>query len=465
MTNICTDHIPESVAILSKHLHKYGGKTWLVGGSVRDILLGKKPKDSDVEIYGLDGETVAKLTAELGRTQRVGKQFGVIKLWLHGNEIDIALPRTERKTAAGHRGFDITSDPYISPETATLRRDFTINAMMYDPLEDHLLDFHQGVKDLANGILRHVSPAFSEDPLRVLRGMQFAARFKLILHPDTAKLCHDLLPEAETLSSSRIWQEWQKWAHAPTPSFGLQVLQNSGWLKLYPELELMIDCPQDIRWHPEGDVWNHTCLVTDQAARVADDRDYDTETREQLVFAALCHDLGKPSCTFTDKDGSIRSPGHAEAGKSPTHHFLKSIRAPKQLEKFVHPLVREHLVHLHGEPTPRAIRRLANRLAPTNIELWEALVEADASGRFPYPASRAALPWLKHAQDMQQHQNKPQAIMTGKMLIQAGINSGPEMGKILKHAFNAQLEGDFNDTASAHSWLQQYLSKQPHQLS
>jgi len=453
VTGIDHDRLPQLASELCQEFAHHGGRAFLVGGCVRDLVLGHPPKDIDIEVYGIEAEKLANLLANLGRVELVGKQFGVFKLWRSGHESDIALPRTERKTDEGHRGFDVTPDPHASPETASLRRDFTINAMMYDPLADELLDFHGGCNDLQHGTLRHVSKAFAEDPLRVLRAMQFAARFSLTLHPETATLCRQLLTEASTLPSSRIWTEWQKWCHADRPSYGLKVLQQSGWIDLYPELEAMVGCPQDRRWHPEGDVWVHTLQVVDQAAAIARRYAWEGELREIMLLAALCHDMGKPVCTFADDNGVIRSPGHSHEGMADSERFLTKIAAPKKHTAAVLPLVQEHMTHMHGDATPRAVRHLAKRLEPSSIELWEALVEADASGRAPSPPSRPAIEWLNQAIEMESHRKKPKPIVTGRMLLSLGISSGPEMGKLIDLAYRAQLDGEIIDKATALAWI------------
>ncbi len=447
-------NIPNITYEICQAIAECGGKAWLVGGSVRDLCLQQSSKDIDLEVYGLDADKLLHITQSLGHTEQVGKHFGVIKLWRNGHEIDLALPRTEVKTAQGHRGFTVTNNPQLSPKIASSRRDFTINAMMFDPLNDELLDFHHGQEDLQQGVLRHVSPAFSEDPLRVLRAMQFAARFKLTLAPKTVVLCSGLIPELKTLPSSRIWCEWQKWSHAPYPSFGLQALKDSGCLPvLYPELDALTTCPQDARWHPEGDVWAHTLQVCNQAALISKRAGLDDQTCEHLILAALCHDFGKPITTFTDKDGHIRSPNHSEAGFKPIQSFLSNIAAPKRIASYVHPLVHDHITHLCGEPTSRAIRRLAHRLEPASIELWEMLVEADASGRRPSPACRPALAWLEKAQALSNHTEKTPAIVNGHILMDMGMTSGKEMGACIKAAYEAQLDGEFCDLPSAKQWL------------
>lgn len=451
--------LPPSLQAVCRRITECDGHAWLVGGSVRDMLLGHIPKDFDVEVYGLNSDALISAVKSLGRCEEVGKQFGVIKLWVDHLEIDLALPRTEIKAGSGHCGFDVHADPNLDEKTASMRRDFTINAMMLDPLSGKLLDFHHGRHDLEKGVLRHVSPAFVEDPLRPLRAMQFAARFRLTLDVATASLCRSLLAEANTLPAARIWEEWRKWAHAPYPSFGLDVLQASGWLSCYPELTAMIDCEQEEEWHPEGDVWTHTRLVLDAAANIATRYGWAGKTREIFMFAALCHDLGKPPTTFRHENGRIRSTGHAEAGIKPSSSFLQSIAVPLQLIQHILSLVREHLVHLHGKPTERAVRRLSHRLQPAHIEMWEALVEADASGRPPLPTDRPALPWLQQAQEMAVQHTAPKALATGAMLIDMGLSPGPSMGKILDTAYQAQLDGEFRDDEGARLWLSRHLPK------
>ncbi len=454
-----TRSLPEDLLRICQSIMVAGGHAWLVGGSVRDMLLGHIPVDFDLEIYGLDNRQLKAALQNHGRYEEVGKKFGVIKLWTNGLEIDLALPRKESKKGSGHRGFSIETDPGMAPETASTRRDFTINAMMLNPLTDELLDFHHGCEHLQRGLLRHVSPAFSEDPLRPLRAMQFAARFQLKLDTQTAELCCSLLSEAETLPKSRIWEEWRKWAHAPHPLSGLNALKESGWLACYPQLESLIGCKQDPTWHPEGDVWIHTRLVVEAAASTAKRHAWQGRKREQLMFAALCHDLGKPAASFTHENGHIRSSGHSEEGIEPAKQFLRSIGAPEQLIKHILPLVREHLAHLHGKPTPRAIRRLAYRLEPSGIDMWEALVEADASGRSPLPAARPALPWLEQAKQIALHKTAPEPLASGIMLLEIGMQPGPAMGKLLDTAYQAQLDGEFTDADTARCWLSQHLPK------
>ncbi len=264
-----------------------GGRPQIVGGAVRDLLRGEAIKDVDIEVYGLPIDRLVELLGRFGHVDAVGRSFGVLKLRLpDGQEIDIALPRRESKVGAGHRGFMTAPDPTMTPREAAARRDFTWNALALTHTGE-LLDFFGGVADLEAGIIRHTTAAFAEDPLRVLRAMQLAARLDMRLAPETAELCRALLPEAAALAVERIWGEWQKWAlKSVNPAAGLQVLIETGWITLYPELVALIDCPQNEAYHPEGNAWKHTLYVCNAAATIAERDRLAGEERIVLLFAA-----------------------------------------------------------------------------------------------------------------------------------------------------------------------------------
>lgn len=431
-----------------------GGTPLIVGGAVRDYLLGLEPKDIDVEVYHLDVERLADVLARFGRVDAVGRSFGILKLRLpDGQEYDFALPRRESKVGAGHRGFIAAPDPRMTPQEAAARRDFTINALALTPAGT-VLDFFGGQADLRAGILRHTTTAFAEDPLRVLRAMQLAARFDLRLAPETAALCRSLLPEAATLSIERIWGEWQKWAlKGRMPSSGLRILIETGWIALYPELAALIDCPQDPAYHPEGTVWQHTLHVCDAAARIAERDGLEGEQRAVLLFAALCHDLGKPAATIRDPDGRVRSPDHAQAGVEPARSFLQRIGSPKGITSPALRLVREHMVHMSAAVTARAVRRLAVRLAPTTIEQWGRLVEADYSGRPPRPPHAPGAPFVELARQLGVAGGPPAPLLQGRHLIAAGMTPGPHLGALLRRAYQAQLDGQFATVEDGLAWV------------
>ena len=214
--------LPPLLDQIVRELHAAGYRAVVVGGAVRDALLvhelGALPKDFDIEVYGIAYDQLAGMLARRGRIDRVGKSFGVVKLNIDGHEYDFSVPRRDSKLGLKHRDFETTFDPAITPREAASRRDFTINAMAYDPVADELLDFFGGVEDLKNRVLRATSEAFAEDPLRVLRGMQLACRFDLTLEPATAALCRTISDHYSSISRERVADEFMKWAvKSPRP--------------------------------------------------------------------------------------------------------------------------------------------------------------------------------------------------------------------------------------------------------
>lgn len=443
----------EAIVSLCRILHAGGGRAWLVGGCVRDALLQQEPKDIDIEVFGLAPDAVESALTEFGRWNPVGRSFGVYKLkeW----PIDVSLPRREEKSGSGHRGFSIAIDPSSSLLQAARRRDFSINALLWDPLTGELADPVAGLEDLRRRRLRHCGPQFSEDPLRVLRGMQFVARFALKPAPETVALCAAIEPEE--LSVERIFEEWKKLIlKGQCIRDGLEFLRATGWVRFFPELAALIDCPQDPEWHPEGDVWTHTGHCLDAFARERIGEEW-----EDLVvgLAVLCHDLGKPSTTEW-RDGRIRSIGHTEAGEPAALALLGRMTRHHQLIEEVIPLVREH--HRPSElyanrASAAAIRRLAGRVG--RIDRLLRVARADQAGRPPrspgdFPEGR----WLKEkARALEVENQAPQPILQGRHLIQLGLPPSPKFGEILKDCFEAQLDGIFSNEADGMAFLVKYL--------
>src|SRR5258705_11180777 len=308
---------PEKVINLAQAVRVEGGRALLVGGCVRDLLMGQKPKDWDVEVYGVEPNKLRALLDQIGPVNVVGEAFTVYKL---GTNLDVSLPRRERKSGRGHRAFVIEGDPSMTIDDAARRRDFTINAIMEDPLSGAVIDPFHGREDIESGILRAVSlDTFAEDSLRVLRAAQFAARFEFEIEPETLALCRTI--DLSDLPAERIWGEIEKLLlRARHPATGLNWLRELGAIKqLFPELNVLIDVPQDPKWHPEGDVFVHTQLVADRARELIDDLPYAKQVT--VMLAAVAHDFGKPATTkFVD--GRLRSRGHEEAGVEPAVAFL-----------------------------------------------------------------------------------------------------------------------------------------------
>lgn len=431
---------------------------FLVGGCVRDALLGIPHKDFDIEVFGVGYEQLAAALSRWGRTDLVGRSFGVVKMRSGEFEFDFTIPRRDSKIAPGHKGFEINFDSSITPKEAASRRDFTVNALMFDPRKNEVLDFFDGTADLKRKILRHTGPAFVEDPLRVLRGMQFASRFNLQPAAETVALCKQIKATFTELPVERVREEWFKWAEkSATPSIGLRFLVATDWIDHFPELKAMIGTPQDPEWHPEGDVFVHTCHCCDALARLAGWKKADPESRIVYMLAVLLHDTGKPKTTFSRKDDGRRrivSPGHENEGGPIAEGFLDRIGTPQNIRKRIIPLIQNHMAHLQT-PTDRAVRRLAKRLEPETIPGLCLVMTADAMGRPPRPARppKIVRDLMKKAKELQVEERAPKPILLGRHFMELGMKAGPEMGAILRCAYEAQLEGRFFDLPQAFAWL------------
>lgn len=435
------------------------GCAYLAGGCVRDWLMERPGHDFDVEVYGIGYEGLVMALSRLGRVDLVGRSFGVVKLTLPGGATyDFTVPRRDSKVGMGHKGFEVELDPQIAPEQAVLRRDFTINALLYDPRTGQLLDFVGGEADLRNRCLRHTSEAFVEDPLRVLRGMQFAARFDLRATRETVALCRSIRGSYTQLARERVWDEWHKWAsRSEVPSAGLRFLRDTEWLAYYPEVQALAGTPQDPGWHPEGDVFTHTGHCCDALARSAEWQALAPTSRAVYMLAVLAHDFGKPATTQTaERDGERRivSPGHEEAGGPLAETFLERIHAPRMVRERVVPLVTNHMAHLQTI-SGRMVRRLARRLEPENIEGLSLVIMADAFGRPPQPRMLPSglLELRAKAMELAVQESAPRPILRGRDLLERGWRPGPAMGMLLRAAYEAQLDGQFDDLTGALGWV------------
>jgi tRNA nucleotidyltransferase (CCA-adding enzyme) len=461
------DLTPETRDVLNA-LRAAGGRPLIVGGAVRDGLLSRTgdvtvdSMDVDIEVYGLAKEEVWK--ALPGQVQEFGQSFGVFNTTLNGQDFDVTLPRRDNKTGDGHRGFVVETDPDMSFEDAFARRDFTMNAMGWDDAIGELIDPFGGRADLEAGVLRHASAEhFGEDPLRVLRGVQFSARFGLDLDPETAQLCREIAPAFHELHKDGVWKQFRKLTVEGTHiSKALQTLHAAGWEHHFPGVAATRGVPQDRIWHPEGDVNIHLGLAGDQAAAIARRDGLDEEETSILVLAAITHDFGKATCTKIDARGRITSAGHAESGVEPARDFLERIGAPARYTEQILPLIDRHMCHNPGgdvEISDSAVRRLLRRLdhaggGPT-LQTWARLVEADKAGRGPGARKgRDYVPdWLAVADRLGNEQAVATTLLKGQHLADAGIPRGKLWAHIVAISTEAQDDGAFTDEAGAGDWL------------
>jgi tRNA nucleotidyltransferase (CCA-adding enzyme) len=436
---------------------------YVVGGSVRDALLGNSPKDLDIEVYDCALERLVRTLEKAGKVDLVGKSFGVIKLSLDGQIIDFSLPRRESKLPqGGHKAFSIEITERISPREAAARRDLTINSLAYNPKTNEILDFHGGLRDLEGKILRHTSSAFSEDPLRVLRVMQFAARFDFDVATETIELARSIKESYHSLAKERVNEEFTKMLlKGVNIRRGLNFLKDSHWIEHFPELKALDGCPQDAEWHPEGDVLQHTGYACNAMARLlsAEMCGFSKEKKLELMLAILCHDLGKPGCTkkqFKPRLNRVAfvSPGHDEAGKERAATFLRRIGMTQPIIDHTVPLVLHHMDHLRVSSSSE-ILDLAVQLKPSSIYRLGYVVEADHSGRPPLPGEQPArMQEILHGAASLGCLHGPQrALLTGQMIVDRNIPEGKAVGTILKAAYHAQIHGIISTKEQAVEWF------------
>lgn len=445
-------------------IRERGGRAMLVGGCVRDVLMSREVKDWDLEIYGIEPARLRKILVEFAAEQglelnAVGEAFTVYKI---GKDLDVAIPRRERKVGRGHKGFVVEGDPDMSFEEACSRRDFTVNAILKDPQTGEIVDPFGGREDIDKKILRHVSDeTFGEDSLRVLRAAQFAARLEFEIAEATVELCKTI--DVTDLPRERIWGELEKLLlQADRPSIGLRWLYDLRVVdQLFPELASLVGVPQEPEWHPEGDVDVHTLMVADEARKLIDELDYPRQVT--VMLGALCHDLGKPPTTeFVE--GRTRSRGHDEAGVEPTISFLDTLGIHTlngfDVRRQVIELVRYHLkpgefykVEQKNPVGDGAFRRLARKVEP---DLLYRVAKADSLGRNPewLPKEKwfdsAAQEWfIERVRALEIEKKAPEPILMGRHLIELGLSPGPQFKKILDAVYEMQLDGSVNDLDDA----------------
>ena len=439
----------ETATAIATSVREAGGRALVVSGWVRDRLLGRPSKDIDIEVFGIGAGDLRALLDRFGSVNTVGESFTVYKV----GGLDVSIPRRESKVSRGHRGFEVIGDPTLTIREAARRRDFTVNAISWDPLEDTYEDPFNGRADLEAGVLRAVdATTFGEDSLRVLRAMQFAARFEFPLEPETASLCRAI--PLDDLPAERVWGEFEKLLlQARRPSIGLRLALDLGVLdRLFPEIKALVGCPQEPEWHPEGDVWVHTLLVVDEARMRIDD----LEKPQQLVvmLGALVHDLGKPPTTAFI-DGRIRSIDHEQQWVMPATAVLDRLNVHSvngyDVRKQVLGIVAHHLKPgmFRQSPTPvsdGAFRRLAQKV---DLELLARVAKSDCEGRGG-GFDCSAMDWfLERARELGVEHEPPKPLLLGRHVLALGLQPGPRVGEIVRAVYERQLDGSIQTVDEA----------------
>ena len=413
--------IPNRLLSIAENIRSAGGRAFLVGGWVRDALLGRDCRDYDIEVYDLTQDELVPILKKYGRTNLVGKAFGVIHLAMKGLSLDFSFPRTESKVGYGHRGFVVHTDEKLSFKEAALRRDFTINAMGMELPELTLCDPYGGIDDLKKGLLRHVGPAFVEDSLRILRGVQFASRFALTLAPETVELCRKLT--LADLSVERLFEEFKKWLLKPgKPSLGLRAFLDIRLNDFFPEV-----LPLRESWEDLGEMLDNMECEREKlaAAGIA------LSESQSMEFAFASFLSGRPETSLK---------------------FLERVTNETHLLKNVPLLLGAYSNLPLGivNDVPQ-LRRLAVKLG--GLKLLCLLVKATPR-KFYAEADDAEFPeklW-QAATDFDLLEAAPQPYLTGKMLMELGVKPGKQMGEIIKQSFELQLDGKITNAEEAIAW-------------
>lgn len=439
----------DAARLIAEKTAECGGVVYFVGGCVRDRLLGYPVKDIDIEVHGVPRGTLEQILDSIGERLEYGRSFGVYGL--RGLDIDIAMPRRERPDGNKHTDFIIEADPFIGTFEAARRRDFTVNALMENVLTGEITDHFGGMADMKAKVLRHVDSAtFSDDPLRVLRGAQFAARFGFSIAPETINLCRNI--DLSYLSGERIMLELQKaLLKAERPSVFFTQLRDMSQLDVwFPELKALIGVLQRADYHQEGDVWNHTMLVVDEAAKRRDR----VQRPLDFMFAALCHDFGKPMSTEIGEDGVVHSMGHEQAGIPEAERFLERIAAGTALKEYVMNMVSLHML-------PNILANARSRVKKTNKMFDQSvcpedlvqLAVCDGMGKIPQEGGTESF-LTERAAVYREMMSRPYVM--GRDLIEAGLEPGENFGELLAYAHKLRLAGVPKDEA-----LRQTLSYKP----
>jgi tRNA nucleotidyltransferase (CCA-adding enzyme) len=438
-----TDRNIEMARRVAEAVRREGGRTYYVGGCVRDQFLGRENKDIDLEVHGISVSCLEAILDSLGERLSMGASFGIMSLRHY--DLDIAMPRSETATGRGHKDFAVSVDPFLGEEKAASRRDFTMNALMQDVLTGEILDFFGGREDMARRRIRHVNDrSFAEDPLRVFRAAQFAARFGFEVAGETAALSASM--DVTALPGERILPELEKaLLKAEKPSVFFEELRRMKQLSVwFPEAEGLIGVPQPARYHPEGDVWIHTMQVTDAAAGMRKD------AAEPLWFmlSALCHDYGKQISTFVGED-AVHAYNHEKDGLPLVRRFLGRMTKEVKLTEYV-----LNMTELHMEPNRKVqdasgvksfMKMFDRSVCPGDLIL---LAKADHLGRIGEGTDRetAAAKYEKTEsvlremlREYEDRMSRPYVM--GRDLIEAGLTPGPVFSDALAYAHKLRLAG------------------------
>ena len=424
-----------------KTLKQNGFSGFFVGGFVRDSLLNQKVKDIDIATDAKPDEIVKIFK----RTIPTGAAFGVITVLIDHTPFEVATFRAEAEYSDGRRPDKIE---YANAEADAVRRDFTINALFYDPTEEKIIDFSTGLKDLENGILQTVgdpNQRFSEDYLRMLRAVRFTSR--LGFNPDK-KMIEAIKSNAHkivNIAQERIYVELTSMLTGKNPHNAFELLLETGLLEqILPEVVKLKGCDQPKQYHPEGDVWNHTMLALSKL---------EENPSPELGWATLLHDIGKPRTLSYKEDGTPTTPAHAAVGANMSNKILRRLKASKRTIETVYNAVHHHMTFINiQQMRPAKLRRfLSDENFPLHLELHRVDCQSASGMMDNYHFAKDKLVELENEGGTE----LPPPLITGKDLIEMGFKPGSRFKKILTKVQDMQLAGTMKTTEEALKWAKE----------
>ncbi len=454
------NNIPEGIFDLIYEIKDRGGKAYLIGGGVIDLLKGREVKDWDLEVFNLSYQNVQDAAIAIaGKADLIGQKFGVVKVNYQGLDIELSVPRKDNNSGPKHKDFDIELVPDMTLEEAARRRDFTINAISYDIETGVFIDPVDGLDDLRLGKLHPIDPeTFIEDPLRAFRAVQLVARKARAWTTGLYRLISSMLPELKHLTGDAILGEMNKLLMmADHPSIGLRAMNprhsevyGPGLITLFPELQALVGCKQREKWHPEGDAWEHTLMVVDEAARYRDE--LPEEWRLAYMWGMLLHDVGKPAATYMDLGkGHLTSINHDKMGEPLARAFMERLTNNEDLISKVCAITKVHMrprLLLKATPKRATWRRLQN-ICPLNVLAYVSMADEDGRGKVNERLGKTDPVFIK-TMEVYKILGSPEAnipaILMGRHLIERGMKPGIEFGPILERAYKHQLETGETDT-------------------
>jgi poly(A) polymerase len=432
----------DKAVVIVKRLRENGCESYLAGGCVRDMLLGRPPQDYDIT-------TSAKPDAIAGifpQTVPVGAQFGVMLVVVDGEPFEVATFRHDGPYLDGRHPSEVR---YGSLKEDILRRDFTINGMVYDPVEDRVIDLVEGKKDLERRSIRAIGEArerFEEDRLRMVRAVRFAASLDFTIEEKTLAAIGDLASTVGQISWERIGEEITRVLTEGGARKGFELLDATGLLsQIMPEVAAMKGIEQSPDYHPEGDVFTHTILLLSQLQAPA----------ETLAYGCLLHDVGKPVCIQRTSE-RLTFYGHTEKGAAMAEEIMKRLKRSRTTWERVAYLVRNHLRHTQA-PNMR-LGTLKRFLGEEGIDELLELTRIDAL------SSNGDLQYYRFCRqklaEFKEEEIHPAPLLRGQDLLALGLSPGPGFGEILKQVEEAQLGGELNSREQALAWVAQHYGNE-----